>query len=482
MSEIEGHQAASPGAEPERKERSPAVKFLFVLLIGFLLAIPLFASWLLIYDRQSQNDTARQSIVAGWGGEQVFAGPRLVIPYSAQVTETVEQNGRSVTRTNTVERELFLAPQTAKLETALDTKVKGRSIYEVVVYETEIAGQARFALPADLDRYGVAADALRFDRAELRFGVSDARGLSGNNRVTFAGEPLNLQPGKGLGETGNSGFFAFVDAGALSDGAIATEFRIRFKGNESVSISPHAGRTDWTVTSPWPHPSFTGSFLPESSEVTDAGFRATYTVTNLALGTSLVTTQPGRQVYPSSEPRGSMEMAYVEPGMAGPSAIATVSLIQPVDLYDQVSRATKYGFLFIGFTFVAFLLFDLIGGARVSAVQYILVGVALILFFVLLLAFAEIIGFAAAYAIASVAVVAQVTAYAASVLRDWRRAAVIGALLAALYAVIYVLLSLEAYSLLIGALLIFAALAGVMYVTRRLDWTATLVRRPAEPA
>ncbi|HWH17326.1 MAG TPA: inner membrane CreD family protein, partial [Allosphingosinicella sp.] len=147
-----------------------------------------------------------------------------------------------------------------------------------------------------------------------------------------------------------------------------------------------------------------------------------------------------------------------------------IDLVQPVDLYSQVNRAAKYGFLFIGFTFLAFLLFDVIGGVRVSAVEYLLVGAALILFFVLLLAFAEVIGFTAAYVLASAAIIGLNTAYSAAVLKSWRRALFIGGLLTALYVVLYILLSLEAFSLLIGSLMLFAALAAVMYLTRNLNW------------
>jgi inner membrane protein len=147
-------------------------------------------------------------------------------------------------------------------------------------------------------------------------------------------------------------------------------------------------------------------------------------------------------------------------------------LIQPVDLYSQVNRSTKYGFLFIGFTFLALLMFDVIGGVRVSAVEYLLMGAALVLFFVLLLAFAEVIGFASAYVLASASIAGLNTAYSAAVLSSWRRAGLIGGLLVGLYGVLYILLSLEAFSLLIGALLLFAALAGVMYATRRIDWSA----------
>jgi inner membrane protein len=161
----------------------------------------------------------------------------------------------------------------------------------------------------------------------------------------------------------------------------------------------------------------------------------------------------------------------IGPRDAGTTQVASINLIQPVDLYSRVNRSTKYGFLFIGFTFVALLMFDVIGGVRVSAVEYLLMGAAIVLFFVLLLAFAEVIGFTPAYIVASAAIAGLNTAYAAAVLKSWRRAYFIGGLLIALYAVLYILLSLEAFSLLIGSLLLFVALAGVMYGTRGVDWS-----------
>ncbi|VWX57689.1 cell envelope integrity protein CreD [Sphingorhabdus sp. 109] len=462
--------------EFDKAERSPGAKFLLVLLMGFLLTIPLFATWLLVYDRQSQSETAQQSIVTGWGGEQVFAGPKLVLPYTATVQETVEQDGKSVTRSNEVTAELFLAPETVTLDSDLKTQSKKRAIYEVVVYDSHIAGSARFRLPDDFERNGISTSDIDFTRAELRFGLSDARGLAGDNNVTVNGEQLTLKPGRGLGETGNSGFFAWVDASRLMDGGLSADFTVRFKGNQSLTVAPHAGLTEWTVRSKWPHPSFTGGFLPETEEtkVTAEGFEAKYAITNLALGSSLVALQAGQQVSPDSEPRVDL---YQPAG--GAAASASVNLIQPVDLYGQVDRAAKYGFLIIGFTFVAFLLFDLIGGVRISSVQYILIGAALVLFFVLLLAFAEIIGFALAFIAASAATIGLITAYSASVLSSWRSASLVGGLLAGLYGAIYILLSLQAYSLLIGSLLIFAALAGVMFVTRRLDWSNSLGRAKA---
>ena len=204
------------------------------------------------------------------------------------------------------------------------------------------------------------------------------------------------------------------------------------------------------------------------------GFDASYRVGNLALGRSLVTTgDAGVSNIVERVPAPAIDSSIARPaGEATRSRSRSISLIQPVDLYSQVNRATKYGFLFIGFTFLALLMFDVIGGVRVSAVEYLLMGAALVLFFVLLLAFAEVIGFTPAYVLASGAIAGLNTAYSAAVLGSWRRAGFIGGLLVGLYAVLYILLSLEAFSLLIGSLLLFAALAGVMYATRRIDWGA----------
>jgi inner membrane protein len=457
--------------EGYRKERTPGFKLTLAILVGLVLTIPLFSVWLLVYDRKTQSEQATQSITEGWGGPQAIAGPILVIPYRATATETVVENGQSVTRSRDVRRELTLAPEAVEFTTNVRPEVRKRSIYEAVVYDAQVAGKARFAFPPDLARTGVEPSQMDMSRAELRFGLSDPRGLGANPQVSADGRPLRLQPGGGSG--GGRGFFAWIDAGGLVAKPLAVDFAFDFRGNEALSLAPQAGDTRWTVRSSWPSPSFGGAFLPAGRRVGDNGFAASYRIGNLALGRSLVSTaDPG----PSSTPNPPARTAET-PGTDADMQTAQISLIQPVDPYSQVNRATKYGFLFIGFTFLALLMFDVIGGVRVSAVEYLLMGAALVLFFVLLLAFAEVIGFAPAYVLASAAIAGLNTAYSAAVLASWRRAAFIGGLLVGLYAVLYILLSLEAYSLLIGSLLLFAALAGVMYATRRIDWGAK--REPA---
>ena len=452
-------------------ERTPAFKLVLAILVAAALAIPLFSVWLLVYDRQVQSEQATASITEGWGGPQSISGPLLVIPYRTTAAETVIEGGQSVTRSRQVTRELSLAPEAVELTTRIAPERRKRSIYEAVVYEAQLEGRARFALPADLDRHGVARDSMDLARAELRFGISDPRGLGSNPEVRVGGAPLALQPGGGSG--GGPGFFAWIDAGSLGGRSLMVDFRYGFRGNAALALAPQAGETSWTVRSSWPHPSFGGDFLPDRRQVGGDGFSASYRIGNLALGRALVSTgdagQPAAMTTTAPPPRvAPMPIAPAD----GATQLASISLIQPVDLYSRVNRATKYGFLFIGFTFLALLMFDVVGGIRVSPVEYLLMGAALVLFFVLMLAFAEVIGFTLAYIFASAAIAGLNTAYSAAVLKSWRRALLIGGLLVALFAVLYVLLSLEAFSLLIGSLLLFAALAGVMYGTRRIDWGA----------
>jgi inner membrane protein len=446
--------------------RSPGVKLILAVLIAGALSVPLFMTWFIVYDRQQQSQFAASSITEGWSGPQVVRGPLLVIPYRSDVVETTTENGREVTHTTQVWRKLTLAPEVSDMETRLRPELRHRSIYEVVVYEAEAFGQARFAMPADLARLGLSIEQMDLSRAELRFGLSDPRGLGANPTVSVDGQPLRLQPG---GAVGAPGFFAWIDAGPLLGRPLRVDYRYAFRGTGSLSLAPQAGDTRWHVHSSWPSPSFQGGFLPADRRIDAEGFDATYRVGNLALGQPVATFGEDAPATTETARSGdSSEGAVAVPGAAANSA--QISLLQTVDLYDQVNRASKYGFLFIGFTFLAFLMFDIVGGVRVSPVEYLLVGASLILFFVLLLALAEVIGFLLAYAIAAAAITLLNTAYSAAVLKSWRRAGFIGVLLAGLYALLYVLLSLEAYSLLIGSVLLFVALAAVMYATRNLNW------------
>lgn len=457
-------------------ERSPGMKLLFVGLVAAVLIVPLMMVYALVWDRQDQAQTAQGSIVEGWGGSQVVAGPVIAIPYRDTVQQTTVENGSSVTRAATVERTLYLAPESSQVATSIAPDEKRKSIYRTVLYSAEVEGSARFALPDDLPRFGVTANQLQWDKAQVRLGISDARGLTDGGRLTVDGKEVELRPGSGPAATGGQGFFAFLPWDGTGDLVVA--YRYGLRGSRSLSLVPRGGVTEWTVESTWPSPSFHGSFLPARPEISDKGFKAHYRIDKLALGQPPVS--KGDYGPPALEDGSgryvgatAVELTERNDGaeIAGASRAISVDLVEPVNLYSKVDRSVKYGFLFIGFTFLAYLLFDVIGGARVAAAEYLLTGAGLVLFFVLLLAFAEVVGFSLAYLIASAAIIGLVSAYSAAVLDSWKRARFMGALLVGLYAMLFVLLNLEGLSLMIGSVLLFVALAGVMYATRGIDWS-----------
>ncbi|MXO95553.1 cell envelope integrity protein CreD [Erythrobacter aquimaris] len=451
------------------RDRSPTVKLVIAGLIGLVLLIPIIMVYDLVNDRQNQARIAESTITAGAGGSQVISTPVLAVPYLSQKQVPVLVDGKSVMQTQQVRSEIVLAPVQHSLETQLDTERKKKAIYETVVFSADMIGQARFELPDDLSGYEVTRDQLVLSEAQLRFGVSDARGLRGGAKASLGGETVELAPGQRARGEG-SGFHGTYDW-SESD-ALDLEYSYTLRGSRSLSLAPEGGDTRWNVTSSWQHPGFEGRYLPDTSDISDEGFSANWSIGTLAIGQG-----PAESPDAEIERRQMSEYAAVEE--AAGVAWATIALVEPGDIYAQVDRSVKYGFLFIGFTFLAFLLFDVIGGARVAAAEYLLTGAGLVLFFVLLLAFAEVAGFALAYLIASAAIIGLLTAYSAAVLGGWKRAGFIGGLLIVLYAGLYVLMSLEEASLIVGSVAMFFALAGVMYATRNLDWSQA-VREPEQ--
>jgi inner membrane protein len=473
-----------------RREKSPAIKLLLVGLIAFVLIVPLMMVYALVYDRQGQAQTAQAAINEGWGGQQVISGPVIVVPFRTTQTQNETVDGKSVSKVVEVEKLFYISPVSNAVTTKVDPEERKKSIYRSVLYSAQIKGAAKFALPSDLERFGVTRERLMWDRAELRMGTSDARGLTTGGTLTANGAALNVQPGKGPAASRGQGFFAFLNW--KGEGELAIDYEFGLRGARGISLVPRGGSTSWDVSSSWASPSFNGAFLPDKPQVSSKGFTAKYVVDKLALGQPPVGMEDYGAPYIPDEVGASVSRVVKSEDYAaapassadnisaggaqevvtGQSLSVNVNLIEPVNLYSKVERSVKYGFLFIGFTFLAFLLFDIVGGARVAAAEYLLTGAGLVLFFVLLLAFSEVIGFTWAYLLASGAIVGLLSSYSAAVLKSWKRGRFVAALLVGLYALLFVLLNLEAWSLVIGSVLLFVALAGVMYATRGVDWSA----------
>jgi inner membrane protein len=247
---------------------------------------------------------------------------------------------------------------------------------------------------------------------------------------------------------------------------VAVDATLELIGTDRLMFLPIGAVTDVELSSDWPHPGFAGAFLPDKRSVSARGFEARWKLSRFATGVDDAMARIPESVSPGvptpSDSRGG-ESGFLHTELG-------VRFVQPVDVYVQSERAVKYGFLFVFLTFVAFFLFEVLRRMAVHPIQYALCGAALALFFLLLFSLSEHLPFAAAYLVASGACVGLLAFYVGNVLRSVRRGGLFGGLLGALYGFLYVILESEDYALLLGALLLFAALGIVMIMTRRVDW------------
>ena len=415
-----------------------------LVLLGVLL-VPLEMIRGLVTERESRRRAAVAEIGATWGGPQTLVGPVLVLPYRVLRRENVVPE-----RTRVGIAHAAFLPERLKVEGTLVPERRRRGIFEVVVYTVDLTVSGTLAAP-DVRALGLDPDDVSFGDAFLSVALSDTRGIREEAAVLWDGAPVKFRPGPGDSGLGNAGVhapFADFDAQKASH---TFAFTLRLQGTESLSVVPLGASTEAALSSTWPSPSFSGSFLPETRRVGPGGFAAAWKVSSF-----------GRS-YPQS-------WKVCPPAEAIAASAFGARLFLPADAYQQTTRALKYAVLFVGLTFLAFALFEVLGGLRLHPLQYLLVGFALALFYLLLLSVSEHVGFGPAYLAAACATTLLVAGYGVWALAASTRALLLGAGLATLYGYLFVLLRLEDWALVLGAAALFAILAAVMFGTRRVDW------------
>ncbi len=425
-------------------------QLLRVLLIGFLvllLQIPIGMIHGLIEARRATRDEAVTEVTATWGQRQVVLGPALAVPYVKTWTE--DREGRSIRRTG--ERFAVFLPETLHVAGRVDSEIRHRGIFEVPVYSMEVTLEGSFSAPSFAE-LGIAPEDVLWERAQVWIGISDARAIRNQARLIWQGAEIGFVAGTGPFGVGRSGIHAPLDPAAARAGG-KFSIPLMLNGSSAVAFAPFGRETTVTLESNWPDPSFCGNWLPSSHEVSGSGFAADWSVPSL-----------GRN-YPQAWTSDSA----VDDDVLWASTFG-FELLTPVDPYRMAERSVKYEALFLLFTFLSLWLFEVLAGRRIHSLQYLLVGAAMCVFYLLELSLAEHLGFAVAYLLASAAVVGLVTHYCAAVLRGRGRAAVVGLVVAGLYGFLYVLLRNQDYALLVGSIGLFAVLAVVMVLTRRIDW------------
>jgi inner membrane protein len=427
---------------------SVTVRLIFMTFLALALLIPLAWVWEIVAERATRRDDAAREIGATWGGAQYVAGPVIAVPYT--VPRSVDAAGHPDSAIRTA---MFL-PQDLQIDGSLRAETRSRGIFDVIVYHVQLHVKGRFpALDvSDIQR----AESIDWGHATLNVGVSDPRGLTQRTTVKWNGRDVPMTGGVadlGLFSAGLRGDLPALDP--LSS-AMPFEFTLDLNGTRELWFVPTAQQTDVQLEGTWPHPSFSGRALPETRQITPAGFTARWRMQDFARPFASRWTSAGMNREQLSQ-------------QANASAFGLL-LVQPVDIYQQTERAVKYAALFIVLTFLVFFLWEIFHASLLHPVQYAFVGFALCVFYLLLVSLSEHVGFDPAYAIAAGATVALITGYARSILRGTRPALSVLAALATLYGFLYLLLRLEDYALLAGSVGLFIVLAAVMFITRRMNW------------
>jgi len=434
------------------------LKALIVGAVAMAFVVPLTMIWGVVKDRARYRDTVTAEVATSTAQSQTLVGPLVVVRYRERIPATKKGEAEQVRDGAEV-----LLPDSLSIRSTAHVETRKRGIYRVPVFRATTGIAAGFTLPP---RFGISdkRQLLEEPKAEVVFGVSDPRGIHTVPKVRLDAATLEARPGAGLDWLKN-GFSVVLPSGAAGR-RVAFDADLELMGTDRLMFVPIGAVTDVEVSSDWPHPGFVGSFLPDDRNVTGRGFQARWKLSRFATGIDDA----------MARIRDSMSRGIpITPDRDGgtPELLSTdlgVRFVQPVDVYQQSERAVKYGFLFVFLTFVAFFLFEVLRRMAVHPIQYVLCGAALALFFLLLVSLSERLPFAVAYIVSSGACVGLVAFYVGHVLRSVRRGLAFGGLLGALYAFLYVILQSEDYALLLGALLLFAALAIVMVMTRRVDW------------
>lgn len=347
----------------------------------------------------------------------------------------------------------YFLPETLSVNGRLNPQIRYRGIFEAVLFTAALDMSGTFA-PPDFAKLQIPEKDVRWKDAEVLLVISDSHGVRENIVMRWDGVLCSFSPGSSPAVLGGAGVIGTRVPFDRAKNAHSFDIKLSLNGSGELSLAPFGKETRVDLSSDWPSPSFSGAYLPTKRNVTAKSFSASWDIFYLA------------RKFPQQWIGADVNFRNFAEALFG------VKLITQANSYQKTLRSTKYGMLCILLTFVVFFMFEIFNVRTVHPVQYLLVALALCLFYLLLLSTSEFLGFGLAYLIAAAATVSVITGYSRAVLGGGSRALVMGGVLSLLYGYFYVLLQLEDYALLMGSIGLFAVLAFIMYFTRRVDWYA----------
>lgn len=426
-------------------KNSVTLKLISIGILILLMLIPLGMVEDLIWERKNRKRQAVSEISEKWGNSQTVKGPVLSVPYKSY--QKVKQPNDQYVLTK-VTKYAHILPAKLDISCDLDPKIRYRGIYKVPVYASKIKLTGVFKVP-ELAELDLGSEPI-LDQVFLGMGLSDLRSVQEEINIKLNGVSMEFEPGIPTDDIVKSGVAVHgVELLDSSSTEIPFSIELQFNGSEGIYFVPLGKVTTTSINSTWKDPSFTGAFLPDERNITEAGFEAKWKVLHLNRNYPQIIKGANNQIDKSSY---------------------GVDLFLTVDEYKKNERSAKYAILFIALTFVVFFFIQIMNKVRIHPIQYIMVGLALTLFYTLLLALSEKLGFASSYVLATCSIVGLITFYVKGIIGAWKIPGFLGGLLLVLYGYIYSLIQLRDYALLMGSIGLFVILATVMYLSRKIDW------------
>jgi len=420
-------------------------KITTLLGLMILMMIPVAQLMEVVQERSGYRQSVVGQVSESTSRAQRILGPLIVIPYTLR-EEKKDDKGEIYLQVSRHQR--FVLPESLLVDGKPNVEVRKLGIYQTQVYQGPLKFQVKFAQPELED---LQSSNVTIGQPFLLVSLSDSRGIKSISTLNGTQQQAAFEPGT-MVDGLSQGIHAPLALESLQQHGLEADFTLTLAGTSSLSLVPLGRSSELVLQSNWPHPNFLGNFLPDERKVTENGFTARWRSTWFANNINSAFQYDNGRIDEDKLPT------------------FTTSLIEPVDHYQLTERAVKYAALFLGLTFMAFFLFETLTGLRVHPIQYLLVGAALVLFYLILLAFSEHLGFNVAYLLASLACSGLIAFYLSAVLRGKLRGALFAASLLLLYGVLYLLLQSEDNALVLGSVLLFGVLAGIMLLTRKLDW------------
>jgi len=446
LSKLKTTTMQTPPPLPQQKTKSPfawatnsvTLKIAIVLVLALVLLVPSSMIENIIEDRQTLSKEAQEDINAKWAGNQELTGPILTVPI------VFETNG--IFRT----KELKLLPNKLDIKGSVFPETRERGIYSTVVYKSNLQFNGNFDFSAIREQKHI--HKILWDEAQLSIGVTDLKGIEEAVVVNWNGQLLEAKPGSAVEELFSSGVVMNLPVfDTLPSQKIPFQLDLKLQGGQHLSFIPTGNTTTVAIDSKWQTPSFVGNFLPDNHTVNNNGFSADWKVLQL------------NRNFPQFWFDTGHEQELWSSGFG-------VTLLMAMDDYQKSTRSVKYAVLTIALTFLIFFLVELLNDKKIHPFQYGLVGLALVLFYVLLVSISEHLSFDLAYGISTLAIVLMIALYSLSIFKAGKLTFMLAFALFAVYGFLFVILQLSDYALLMGSVGLTIILAVAMYFTRKVNW------------